>query len=170
MVIRTMLCVLCLVLATARVAVGQQRASDDWSAVQSLPFGTQIRVRSVVDGTNTGRFRGASVDTLSVERDGMRIEIPRHEVVEIARSRVALGSGRATKVGATAGAVIGAVSGYRSARGAKAFWAIIKGGGGFLVGSIFGAVVDVAVGVRPRYAVVFRIDPATSRMPPPDGR
>jgi hypothetical protein len=143
-----------LLLAHTPLALAQQSAStNDWSAVQRLNTNERLVVKQKNGKEVKGLMIEATDTTLTIDRDGKPLGIPRADVRQVyviegkaAKGKWALiGAG----VGAGAGAGIGATK-YRSDRDDYGIYPVM----GLLIGTGAGAAAGFLFGATKRHRVM----------------
>lgn len=149
----TLLLVLLLVLTHSPLAFAQEAASTDWTVVQQLKTNEQLVVRQKDGKQFKGDMIEASDTSLTIDRDGKPLTIPRNDVRQIY-----VISGKAEKgkwaligagVGAGAGTGIGAVKYSPNVDDSQIYI-----GMGLLIGTGVGAVSGMLFGQSRRKRVM----------------
>lgn len=135
---------LAFVLAQAPAAAAQsRRATDDWSAVQSLTPGQKIVVRTKDGDRLSGRFDSANDLLINFTHDGRKVSLTRESIL-----RVQLNRGTSRLNGALLGAAIGGGGGLAFGGWVYSYGdfnsAVVYGPG--LLGAGIGAGIGAALG------------------------
>ena len=150
----TLLLALILVASHSPLAFSQQAApSNDWSTVQALKTGEKLVIKKTDGKQVKGEMIEASDTTLTIDRDGKPLSVPRADVRQIyvtvgkaAKGKwAAIGAG----IGAGAGTGIGAVKYSENVDDSE-----IYVGMGFLIGTGVGAVTGLLFGKSRRKRVL----------------
>ena len=149
----TLLLVLLLVFTQSPLAFAQEAASTDWTAVQQLKTNEQLVVRQKNGKEFKGEMIEASDTSLTIDRDGKPLTIPRNDV-----RQVSVISGKAEKgkwaligagIGAGAGTGLGAIK-YDSNKDDYQIYIYM----GTLIGTGVGAVSGLLFGQSRRKRVM----------------
>jgi len=127
---------LALLLALAAHAAAQTRnARGDWSAVEALPAGEKIVVRTKDGDRLTGRFDSANDTGISFTRDGNKVTLTRESI-----RLVQINRGKSRLKGALLGAAVG------GGAGTGAGFAVISRGD-FVVGPTVAGTAFLGAGI-----------------------
>jgi hypothetical protein len=150
----SLLLTLLLLASHAPLAFSQQTAtSNDWSTVQALKAGEKLIIKKTDGKEVKGGMIEASDNTLTIDRDGKPLSIPRADVrqvyVRVGKAEkgkwAAIGAG----IGAGAGTGIGAIKYSPNVDDSEVF--IV---GGLMIGAGVGAVTGMLFGQGKRKRVL----------------
>lgn len=137
-------------------AAGGQNSPGDWSAVSSLPAGTDVEVQRRSDGTIHGTIASVSATTLSVTpKGGAAVSIDRQTVTSVYRTK-----GRHILAGAAIGGLIGVGIGAGLGAATCGPSAFCTRGQGVEVGApilgAVGALIGAAIGLHQSKKLIYR--------------
>jgi hypothetical protein len=149
----TLLLALLLIASHSSLAFSQQPTSNEWSVVQALKAGEKLVVKKTDGKQVKGGMIEASDTTLTIDRDGKPLSIPRADVrqvyVRVGKAEkgkwAAIGAG----IGAGVGVGIGGVRYSPNIDDSELFVAM-----GVLIGAGIGAVTGVFFGRGKRKRVL----------------
>ncbi len=149
----TLLLALLLIASHSSLALSQQTPSNEWSVVQALRAGEKLVVKKTDGKQVKGEMIEASDATLTIDRDGKPLSIPRADVrqvyVRIGKAEkgkwAAIGAG----IGAGAGTGIGAIKYSPNVDDSELFIAM-----GLMIGAGAGAVTGLLFGKGKRKRVL----------------
>ena len=149
----TILLALLLIASHSSLAFSQQSPSNEWSVVQALKAGEKLVVKKMDGKQVKGEMIDASDTTLTIDRDGKPLSIPRADVrqvyVRVGKAEkgkwAAIGAG----IGAGGGAGIGAIK-YSPNVDDSELWVAM----GFMIGAGAGAVTGMLFGKGKRKRVL----------------
>jgi len=135
------------------LVLAQSGSTNDWSAVQRLNTNERLVVKQKNGKETKGRMIEATDTTLTIDRDGKPVSIPRAEVrqVEVIEEKAAKGKWAliGAGIGAGAGAGIGATK-YRSDRDDYGIYPVM----GLIIGTGAGAAAGFLFGQTRRHRVM----------------
>ena len=149
----TLLLALLLIASHSSLAFSQQTPSNEWSAVQALRAGEKLVIKKTDGKQVKGGMIEASDATLTIDRDGKPLSIPRADVrqvhVRVGKAEkgkwAAIGAG----IGAGAGTGIGAIKYSPNVDDSELFI-----GMGLMIGAGVGAVTGMLFGQGKRKRVL----------------